>query len=148
MQTLEEVVPAVVGLLVCGVPTGWLLHLLLLSLRSRGWPSVEGRVTHSAVVPGRRNEARYDVRYAYEVEGRAYEGSRVRFAGALNMSAADARETRSRYSRGQGVRVFHHPRRPEVSTLETRVSGALWLWTALGLFMVGSIGGALLGWWE
>lgn len=148
MSTLERVVPGTVGLLVFGVPTAYLLWLCWAALASRRWPTAPGRVTRSVVVAGHRHQARYDVRYEYTVDGRAYTGERVRFGGALNMNRADALRTTMVYPAGRPVQVRHHPRRPRVSTLESRVSGAVWVWLALGLFMVGAITGALLGWWE
>jgi hypothetical protein len=148
MSTLERVVPGIVGLLVFGVPTAYLLWLCWAALASRRWPTAPGRVTRSVVVAGHRRQARYDVRYEYTVAGRAYTGGRVRFGGALNMNRAVALRTTMLYPAGRPVEVRHHPRRPRVSTLECRVSATVWVWLALGLFMVGTIAGALLGWWE
>ncbi|HEX8693793.1 MAG TPA: DUF3592 domain-containing protein [Longimicrobium sp.] len=148
MSTLERVVPGTVGLLVCGAPTAYLLWLCWAALASRRWPTAPGRVTRSVVVAGHRHQARYDVRYEYTVGGRAYTGGRVRFGGALNMNRGDALRTTTVYPAGRPVQVRHHPRRPRVSTLESRVSAAVWVWLALGLFMTSAIAGALLGWWE
>lgn len=148
MQRLDEIVPGVLGLLVFGLPTAYLLYLWVMARTSRRWPVAVGRVTHSVLVEGRRRHFRCDVRYSYDVAGRSYEGRRVRFGGALNASADGARSTRSRYAPGLPVRVHYHPRRPAFSTLETGASRLVGMWVAIGLFMAGSIGGALLGWWE
>ena len=136
------------GMPMAMAPTAYLLWLCWAALASRRWPSAPGRVTRSVVVAGHRHQARYDVRYEYAVGGRAYTGQRVRFGGALNMNRADALRTTLVYPAGHPVTVRHHPRRARVSTLECRVSGAVWVWLALGLFMAGAIAGALFGWWK
>lgn len=148
MQRLDQIVPGILGLLVFGLPTAYLLYLWLMRRMSHRWPVADGTVTHSALVDGGRRHVHPDVRYSYEVNGVRYEGRRVRFGGALAADVAGARATRSRYTAGQRVRVRHHPRRPGFSTLETSASPLLGQWTLFGLFMVGGIAGALLGWWE
>ena len=145
---LDELIPGIVGLLVTGVPTAYMLRLAWLSLASRRWPSARGRVTRSAVVPGRRDQASYDVRYGYEAYGRRYDGSRVRFGGAISSNRAVARETVNRYPHGSAVTVYYHPRKPNIATLERRASGFLWLWLSIGLFLASAIAGALVGWWD
>lgn len=150
MQRLDQIVPGVLGLLIFGSPTVYLIYLWLMARASSRWPVAEGRVTRAVLVEGthRPRHVHCDVRYRYDVDGRSYEGRRVRFGGALNASAVNARATRSLYTQGQRVRVRYHPRRPAFSTLEAGASRLVGMWIAIGLFMVGGIGGALLGWWE
>lgn len=148
VSTLERIIPATVGLMVFGIPTAYLIWLCWLAFSSRRWPTTTGRITRSRVVPGRRNQAYYDVHYEYRAYGQTYTGSRVRFGGALNANSADARETTRRYPVGQNVVVHYYPDKPSLATLEQKVSGLVWLWIVLGLFFVGSIGGALIGWWD
>jgi len=134
--------------MITGVPTAYMLWLAYLAIASRRWPSAQGRVTRSAVVPGRRDQASYDVRYQYEAYGRRYEGSRVRFGGAISSNRAIAHETAGRYPHSSTVTVYYHPRKPNIATLERRASGFLWLWLPIGLFLTSGIAGALIGWWD
>ena len=147
-MALDQLIPGLIGLLICGIPTAYLLWLCWLAYSSRRWPSVTGRITRSKVVAGRRNSASYDVRYEYQVYGRPYTGERVRFGGAFNNNSSDARATMLTYPEGKIVTVWHHPQRPAIATLEPRLSGFLWIWIPIGLFITGSIMGALLGWWD
>jgi hypothetical protein len=145
---LERWVPGLMGLSLIGAPTMYLLYLAVMSRASRGWPVAKGRVTTSQVRTGKKGAADYDVRYRYSVDGQEYSGTRVRWGGALNSNSGDAHATRSTYPEGREVDVRHHPLRPSLSTLETRASRAIWLWLAIGLFISGSIAGALAGFWE
>lgn len=147
MESVERWLPATIGLLVTGVPTGWLLWQFGLAVLSRRWPTVRGTVVRSRVFKHRRG-AVHDICYLYEVDGIAYEGSRVRFAGTLNRSTRYAEVTRDAYPSGSRVEVRYQPGRPERSTLEPRPARILWLWLPLGLFFAGSIAGALMGFWE
>lgn len=147
-MTLDKLIPGLIGLLITGAPTAYMLWLAWLALTSRRWPSTQGRVTRTEVVPGRRDQAGYSVRYEYEAGGRVYKGDRVRFGGAISSNRGIARDTVSRYAHGSAVTVYHHPRRPATATLERRASGFLWLWLALGLFLASGIAGALVGWWD
>jgi len=145
---LDQLIPGIVGLSIFGIPTTYLLWLCWLALSSRQWPSATGCITLSKVVPSRRRKlSSYIVRYEYEASGRRYTGDRVRFGGALNLNSADAQATVLRYPEGKSVAVRYHPQRPAIATLEPRVSGFLWIWLVIGLFMVVNISGALFGWW-
>ena len=145
---LDKLIPGLAGLLITGAPTAYMLWLAWLALASRRWPSARGRVTRSAVVPGRRDQAGYSVHYQYEVGGQIYKADRVRFGGAISSNRGVAQDTVSRYPDGGAVTVYYHPRRPSIATLERRASGFLWLWLTLGLFIAGGIAGALAGWWD
>lgn len=149
---LERVLPAAIGVLVWGGPTAWLGWQVWLARRSRNWPSVTGRVEVSEV--RRDPEAilgtarHHHVRYTFQVDGRTYHGRRVRFGGWLNTDPRSAGRIVDRYRAGQPVSVRYDPRNPARCTLERRVSRLVWLFLGIGLFMTGSVGGALLGWWN
>jgi Protein of unknown function (DUF3592) len=146
---LNRVIPSLIGLAIFGTLTAYLLRLFWLGIVSRRWASATGRVMHSNVVntKGRYSQAKYYVRYSYEVRGRKYTGDRVRFGGTINVNPAHARSTISRYPKDREVVVFYHPRRPNVSTLERKVSGYVFILLPIGLFMTTAICGVLFGWW-
>jgi Protein of unknown function (DUF3592) len=148
-MTLDRLIPPLIGLVIFGTPTAYMLRLFWLGIVSRRWSSAPGRIMHSSVInrKGRYNLANYYVRYEYEVRGRKYTGDRVRFGGAINANPADARSTVFRYPKDREVIVFYHPRRPNVSTLERKVLRYVFACLPIGLLITGAICGALFGWW-
>jgi hypothetical protein len=102
-------------------------------LRSRaratlGWRPVEGTVTWSSIDSRDRRgrhgaqwvDYRPDIKYAYQLSGRDYLGSRVYF-GAHEWKAKDssfADELVGRYPVNSTIRVFVDPKRPDESVLE------------------------------
>lgn len=149
---LDRVIPALVGLTAFGGLTAWLGWQCWLARSSRRWPSTVGRILSSEVVydPHRlhRVHAFARIRYEYEVDGRRYVGGRVKFGGWLNTSRRNAGFTTIRYRAGSPVSVRFDPRRPTRATLERRVAGHVLFFLAIGVFMTGSILGALMGWWN
>ena len=138
-MSLDQLIPASIGLLIFGLPTGYLSWLWLLGLQSRSWSTTTGTITHAMVKPGQRNQASVSVGYRYEVNGTTYTGSTVRFGDFLNATVGDARETAGRYRQGAPVTVYYHPRRPKIATLETRASRLIPMWVVLGGLMLSSI---------
>lgn len=149
---IERFLPPLVGMIAFGAPTLWLAWQAWLARQSRNWPSTVGRVISSKVQydPHRlgRTHGSASVSYEYEVDGRKYSGYRVRFGGWLNANPTSAGRTVIRYREGSPVSVRYDPRNPRRCTLERRVSRRVWMFLAIGLFMTGSVFGALLGWWE
>lgn len=93
------------------------------------WPSVEGRITASAVLSEReRNssgnfELRYTPRISYEyaVDGTSYAGDRVRF-GLLNLAHEKAsKDICARYPLGSTATIYYNPANPSESVLERGV---------------------------
>jgi hypothetical protein len=149
---IERLLPPVVGMIAFGAPTLWLAWQAWLARKSRNWPSTVGRVLGSRVQhdPNRlgRTHGTASVSYEYEVDGRKYRGYRVRFGGWLNANPTSAGRTVIRYREGSPVSVRYDPGKPRRCTLERRVSRQVWMFLGIGLFMTGSVFGALLGWWE
>lgn len=136
---LDQLIPGTIGLLIFGIPTGYLVWLLLLAIQSRSWKTTPGTIVFSLARRTRAHQARVSVAYRYEIDGTTYTGTTVYFGSFLNASAQDARETAARYRSGATVPVYYHPQRPSLATLETRVAWGLILWIILGCVMVGSI---------
>jgi Protein of unknown function (DUF3592) len=149
-MTFDEVIFPLIELVICGTPTTYLLSLCWLGIISRYWASTTGHITHSIIVTidHKPNEACYYVRYEYEVRGCQYASNRVQFGGAISTNLADVRATTQCYRKDKEVTVFYHPRHPKVSTLERKVSGHVFAWLPIGLFISTALIGALLGWWE
>jgi len=152
VSAVERILPPLIGLVAFGAPPVYLLWQVWLAHRSRNWPSTTGRVLDARI---RYDEHRLPrvygsawVRYEYHVDGRRYTGTRVKFGGWLNTDVRAAGRTVVRYRPGSPVSVRYDPRKPSRCTLERRLAGLVWIFLAIGLFMTGSIFGALMGWWE
>ena len=63
------------------------------------------------------------IRYAYTVNGRTYEGTRLRFSDVRFTSERRAREILRRYTCGSTVDVRYDPISPEESTIQTDKAG-------------------------
>ncbi|MBI5544532.1 MAG: DUF3592 domain-containing protein [Deltaproteobacteria bacterium] len=139
---IDQLIPALVGATLFGVPAFLLIRLWLRALASRRWPIAEGRITRSAVSlsAGKKEQASVQLTYEYEVGGKTYRSDTVRFGDFLNFSKSDAYATVARFSVGQRVEVRHHPRRPERATLEAKVSGFLIMWVVICLGVLASMG--------
>lgn len=86
------------------------------------WPVAAGIVTESRIGRtrgGNRTTYSPEVRYRYEVGGRAYDGDRVYFSGIDLSSNHDyAVDITARYAVGNRVDVYHHPRDPRLAVLQ------------------------------
>lgn len=153
MSLVERIVPPLIGLLAFGVPTGYLVWQVWLARRSANWPSTTGRILHAEPYRGwvpmpRSSYVIPTVLYEYRVDGRRYTGTRVTFGGWLNASISAGNRVLARYRTGMPVSVRYDPRKPSRCTLERRVSGIVWLFLGIGVFLTSSVFGALMGWWE
>jgi hypothetical protein len=99
--------------------------------KSKNWPTVDGKVTHSSVEQkrGRRGAIRYEakVEYQFSVKGQEYRGSRVTFVGSLDSSEPAAQAIANRYPVSSTPRVYYDPDDPSCCALEpgTNSGGAL-----------------------
>lgn len=108
------------------------------------WPACLGEVTASSVE--RRSSAESKtrksttyharIRYAYDVDGSTFSGSRVAYGdyGAGNRSHAE--RIVERYPEGKDVTVYYMPEDPEESLLEPGLKGQAWFLPGFGLAFV------------
>ncbi len=66
-----------------------------------------------------------ELRYAYKVEGQAYEGDRIRFASTRHDERADAQKEQRQFPKGKKVVVYYDPEKPGRSVLIRGSSGNL-----------------------
>ena len=89
---------------------------------SSSWPSTHGTITSSKVATTSDDSNtlfKADIRYRYEVEGRAYDGATVWFGGGYSSSDEDAaRKVVDSYPQGMSVHVTYEPDHPEKAVLE------------------------------
>ena len=147
--------------------TGWWVHSSGMRLLGEaqaeakdaaGWSRTLGKVTRSAVRDKRYRAGRYtavkavpEVAYRYDVEGRSYEGNRIRFGIVEFNLPSSARKLTDRYHEGAVVPVLYDPRYPGRSVIEPRVHlpGQKWIYRGVALFLAASgaaIGGLMI--WE
>ncbi len=108
---------------------------------SKQWPMVLGQVVSSMITSSSSSEGGTtyspDIRYAYDVGGRAYHSNRVAFGGFTSTSnPRDAQKHTDRYPAGSVVQVYYNPNNPQDATLERRAGSATFLFALGGLFLV------------
>jgi hypothetical protein len=121
---------------VAGLIGYFMMRQLRSALASRNWPAAPGTVLSGTVqaLSERHSDgtSTYFVprlRYAYEVDGRRYEGERIRF-GQIRESERGARKVLEQYPAGSPVEVRYDPANPAEATLEAKTAG-------LGLMLFG-----------
>lgn len=92
------------------------------ALAAASWPSVEGRITTSAVYTRRdrddgKLEYHSNIAFVYSVNGVNLAGNTVRF-GFENFGKAAAEHVCARYPAGASVPVYYDPANPSRSVLE------------------------------
>jgi Protein of unknown function (DUF3592) len=110
----------VVAAMPCIALSLWLgaspMKAVMLGAQSGAWPSVQGLVVLSRVLPsGRKRNAVPEVNYAYVVNDRQYTGATVQF-GNVGGSEEWAKHVVSLYPIGP-ARVFYQPDDPKASVL-------------------------------
>lgn len=118
--------------------------------RSLSWPSVEGVISHSAVLLSTQqtssstNAAVYkaDVAYRYKLKGRDYSSSRITLMD-YSSTGGRAEAIVARYPDGAAVSVYYDPADPSDSVLEPGSTGGItlldligWAFAAGGLFFL------------
>jgi hypothetical protein len=104
---------------------------------SANWPNVPGAITHSMVDRSGRRHSRAVVIYRYKVNGREYEGRRIR-AGLWRMSDTLFRTSQSvvdEYPVGTNLPVYYNPAAPDRGVLRVGVTGRDWA-ESLGLLAI------------
>ncbi|MEA2490182.1 MAG: serine/threonine protein kinase, bacterial [Acidobacteriota bacterium] len=134
-----------VGCLLIG---GWCLmrglRSVLLGLRSRSWPEVNGVIRKAKVLTSRSSEGDdvswQELEYTYSVGGRPYRGTRVRIGVPAKLASSG--EPSQLFRRGERVPVYYSRSRPSVSALRrgtspfvliTLITGGVVLWVGVGL---------------
>jgi hypothetical protein len=141
--------------------TGWWVHSYGMRLLgdaqaeakdAAGWSRTLARVTRSAVRDRRYRAGRYtvvkavpDITYRYDVEGRSYEGTRIRFGIVEFNLPRSARKLTDLYHEGAVVPVLYDPRHPSRSVIEPHVHlpAQKWIYRGVALFL--ALGGLAIG---
>lgn len=146
---------SLVGLIVGAVLTtgGWCTVRFLgkpmrdQAAASVSWPHVDGQITRSQLVRTRddgKTMYSVDIAYAYEVDGRAFEGHRAYFGDSVRGSdPGPYRREIDRHPVGRTVHVHHDPTDPGESVLEPGVTWSVSFPYFLGIGLA-TVGGLLI----
>jgi len=113
-------------------------------VESAGWPQVKGVIVSSDIRTRLSNTTRGstqvdhyypDVRFAYSVDGRSYQGRLVSFFSEETAAEADAAAIVARYPLKTEVQVFYKPNRPDLAVLEPGAPARPVLLTILFVFL-------------
>jgi hypothetical protein len=120
-----------------GFPLGACVLISALADRMRAdlslaWPTARGRILHSEATMRLGKGARHhpDISYEYDVAGKRYTSSLIRFSGAHFRSNDGAQRVVERYPVGAEVPVRYDPENPALAVLESSPAGAtqaIWL---------------------
>ena len=97
----------------------FLTNIFLEAKAAEGWPHTEGKLERVEIVMASARWYHSDVAYRYNVQGRAYVGTRIRTSdGKYNERESVEREVWG-LRVGEAVRVFYNPENPKKSVLRT-----------------------------
>jgi hypothetical protein len=159
MATTVEIVLRVIGsgAVAIGVLTGYgTIRMRLKARQAHKWPTVPGTIVSSELETGteRHNHKRITtyaaaIRYAYEVDGKAYESDQIQLGGTSETSQPREFERMvKRYPEGKRVTVYYDRDDPATATLEPGELGGIlnMAMVAGGFILVGGIVVALTIW--
>ena len=142
--------PSLLSLVFIGIGAAILGYALRMGSKARdslSWPSIEGEISHSAVlyqtetssVQGAHATYKADIAYRYKVRGRNYSSARISLLD-LASSPGRAEQIVNRYPDQSKVDVYYNPADPADAVLEPGVSSGLpFLYCVGGLFAVGGV---------
>jgi hypothetical protein len=118
----------------------------LRAVKSKRWPTAEGRVVSCSIDFHSTSEDGPDIRYArieyrYVVGGEEHTGARISFAD-LSHTGANAEAYVTKHPKGSRVLVYHDPLRPADALLEPGVRVQVIFGLCFSLIVLG--GGAIL----
>jgi len=115
----------------------WGVYVLIRSVESNSWPSVDGVVKTSEL--GSEDGYAAEVTYDYKVNERLFTGNKIRMM-KLYGPCDDAQEDLLRYPVGAHIKVFYSPADCSDAVLEPGVHPSSWFLPLLGgLFIVGPL---------
>ncbi|MEA3012705.1 MAG: hypothetical protein QOD42_1250 [Sphingomonadales bacterium] len=141
----RRIVLTVLGVVLAGAAAILFVGDRQRSAAAAQWPSVEGRITASAIDvqqrSGRRSRDRYvpRLRYDYRVAGRSFSNDRIWLSETRNWKTrAGAEEAIAAFPAGAAVPVFYDPANPADSALI--VKGVVWPFVIMflaGILVIG-----------
>jgi hypothetical protein len=139
----------IVTILISGVVLFKFGQDILRGLRSRSWPTAEGRINDARIQAHQSSDedgtsTTYGaaVHYSYNVSGQEFQSTRRTFTDARTSSSKRAQRILERYPQGSSVTVYYRPDNPSMSVLEPGVGWFSYIVAifVLGLFVFGILG--------
>ena len=137
-MAIDQWLPGSIGLMLSLSCAAWFGRLGFRAVNSRSWPTAQGRIIHSAVVPGPRQSASARIRYEYQVGTQKLTSQIVFFGDFIEGNSRVVGDLVGAYPVGREVTVRHHPAQPEVGCLEPRADLRVWLFLG-GALVMGSV---------
>ena len=123
---------------------------IMSGLRSRNWPTTEGKITQSGVDMSQSRDDEGEIKtsygasiqYTYSVSGQELVGERRTFTNVRTNSSRRAEQIVERYPQGSSVTVYYTEEDPSLSVLEPGVGwfSYVGMVLVLGLLIVGILG--------
>ncbi|QDU78294.1 hypothetical protein Pan97_53790 [Bremerella volcania] len=125
---------------------GYGIYQLDQASRTTRWPAVRGEVLECQLrshTSDHKETWACHVKYAYDVDGRSYEGDRIAYGynGTNNKSMHS--DLKQKLSRSRYVRVYFDPQNPSESTLATGIHRSAYLPVLFGGAWLAFCGGIL-----
>ena len=158
VKTVEIVLRVVgTGIVGIGVLTAYgTVRMRLKTAQAHKWPTVTGTIVSSELESKTEDHSRKPIRtygaairYAYEVDGKAYESDQIQLGGTSETSQPGEFERMvARYPEGMRVTVYYDPDDPATATIEPGALGGIFnmAMVAGGAILVGGIIVALTFW--
>ena len=119
---------------------------VVLGINSKSWPTTDGTITSACIdsqpgspgcgeFPGEAESHQAKIKYQYQVNGVFYESKRLRFGFNdfdIFFSLRAAQGQISEYFGGKTIKVYYHPQKPQVATLQPGLKLASVLFCLLG----------------
>jgi hypothetical protein len=108
-----------------------------LAKKSASWPTVTGKIISTGInEESERNSSRKyysaNVEYEYEIDGRKHRNRTISFVGQQR-TQAHAQEVIEKYTPGNDVIIYHHPKKHSQSVLEPGMIGGVIFPVVLGV---------------
>lgn len=160
MDYLEVIMILLVGILSI-IYFYWICREIWYALTSINWYETSGLIVesnvkyHSEDVQSGRIGQNYHIRVSYEVDGQAYECSRLQFGGEIFGRTSDRNfndpltplhpsEAKELYSKGETITVFCHPNKPELSVIRSGINWNIIFHLIVGIcVLMAALGGLI-----
>lgn len=124
----DELIPGLVGLCLGLFGVVFFGRLIMLALRSRSWPTVEGVVTSVITRKAGRRLTGWQctVTYEYVIGAQRHLASQLWFGDTFDISQATAESVQLRFKQGQRVEVRYQPENPARATVDAKAGWLTW----------------------
>jgi hypothetical protein len=124
---------------------------LYTAVRSKSWPAAEGEIFDAQVrmSSGRRSRFVPQNTYGYKVDGKEYTSEQLSHGDPESFSNQfEAAAAARKFVPGSHVTVYHDPKDPKQSVLQTGAAASNWLVLAIGIVVTAAGVFGARGYWR